>query len=207
MKLLVAVPCMDYIDVAFVRSLTGLVKKLTADGIDFEVRLRDGSLVYCARNDLSWEAISEGFDQVLWLDSDITFEPDIYEKLASVKRSFVSGVCRSRRKTFGWCVYRNLEPAEKHTDVDRSEPFIVDGCGFAAVLIETRILKQVWDANNEDCFTPTTEYGEDLQFCMRARKLGNRIYCHPGVRCGHVARIVVRPEDASPLNEYQKDQK
>ena len=207
MKLLIAVPCMDHLDVSFVRSLTALVRRLTAEGVDFEVRLRDGCLVYCARNDLSWEAISEGFTHVLWLDSDIVFEDDLLEKLAAVKREFVTGVCRSRRKQFGWCVYATLEPSIKIEDALKDEPYRVDGCGFAAVLIETRVLKAVWDANRENCFMPTQDYGEDLMFCMRARKEGFRIYAQPAARIGHVARITVRPEDARLLNEYQRDQK
>jgi len=205
MKLLIAVPCMDYLDVAFVRSLTALVQKLTRDGVDFELRLRDGSLVYCARDDLSFEAFHEGFTHVLWLDSDIVFDDDIFDRLYKTGKSFVSGVCRSRRRSFGYCVYRNLEPAEKHTSI-KDRLFMIDGCGFAAVLIETKILKDVWDANNETCFTPTQDFGEDLQFCFRARKLGYRIYCEPAVKCGHVGRVVVRPEDdIGPLNEYQKN--
>lgn len=206
MKLLVAVPCMDQLDVGFVRSLTALVEKMTRDGVDFEVRLRDGCLVYIARDDLSHEAVQEGFTHVLWLDADIVFGPDLLDRLLESGKPFVSGVCRGRRKSFGYCVYKNLEPLERHERI-REEVFNIDGCGFACVLIETRILEDVFAANKDSCFTPTAEFGEDLQFCMRARKLGHRIYCQPKAQVGHVARIVVRPEDATELREYQKNEK
>lgn len=204
MKLLIAVPCMDYLDVAFVRSLLGLTKRLTQEGVDYEVRLRDGCLVYIARDDLSFEAIEEGFTHVLWLDSDIVFEDDIFDKLLATGKPFVTGACRGRRKSFGWCVYRNLEPVERHTEL-KDHLFMVDGCGFAIVLIETKILKAVKEANNDTCFSPTQDYGEDMQFCLRARKLGWRIWCEPAVKVGHVGRVVVRPDDVTALNEYQKD--
>ena len=69
-----------------------------------------------------------------------------------------------------------------------TEPFRVDGCGFAAVLTTTSILKAVTDRFGP-CFRPTDKYGEDLAFCDRVKQLGREIWCDPTVRPGHIAHI------------------
>lgn len=202
MKLMIAVPCLDYIDTDFIKCLFALTRRLDREGLDFDVRLRNGSLVYWARDDLSFEAMQKGYTHVLWLDSDIIFDDDILEKLAAAKKGFVSGVYRCRRGEYKYALYKNLEPAE---NVERLEDvvFRIDGCGFGAVLIETRILKDVWDHNGETCFAPTQRFGEDMQFCMRARALGHPIWCQPAAQVGHVGRVVVRPDEPRALKEYQ----
>ena len=205
MKLMIAVPCLDYIDTDFTRCLFGLTRRLDRDGVDFDVRLNNGNLVYWARDELCFQAFREDFTHVLWLDSDIVFTDDLYEKLAATKKGFVSGVYRCRRKPYGYCLFKNLEPRES-VDGLQSGVFRIDGCGFGVVLIETKILRDVWDANGETCFAPTKLLGEDLQFCMRARQLGHPIYCNPDVMVDHIGRVAVRPDgDIRSLNLYLKE--
>ena len=71
--------------------------------------------------------------------------------------------------------------------------FKIGGCGFACVLIETRILKAVWDKHGT-CFFPTRELGEDVAFCVKARECGFEIYAEPTVRLGHIGHITIYPE-------------
>jgi hypothetical protein len=71
-----------------------------------------------------------------------------------------------------------------------TEPFRVDGCGFATVLTSVELLKAVWD-RFETCFRPTESYGEDLAFCDRVKHLGREIWCEPTVRPGHIAHVPV----------------
>ena len=83
MKTMVAIPCLDMMHSQFVMSLTGL--KLDGD-IKFAYAV--SSLVYDARNSLARKAIVEGFDRILWLDSDMEFNPDLYKRLkADLDRS------------------------------------------------------------------------------------------------------------------------
>ncbi|MBQ2599322.1 MAG: hypothetical protein II580_06575, partial [Bacteroidales bacterium] len=72
MKLLVAVPTTDFVHVEFMKCLVELSNKLVKDGVDLEVKIMGGTLVYIARARLAHYAINEGFTHVLWLDSDMT---------------------------------------------------------------------------------------------------------------------------------------
>ena len=66
MKTLIATPCMDMLPVGFVQSLIYMHK-----GDNPSVYLRPNSLIYDSRNLISLYAIENGFDNVMWLASDI----------------------------------------------------------------------------------------------------------------------------------------
>ena len=71
MKLMIAVPTYGNMPMEFCRSLTGLVKRLTAEGVSFDVVFKPDTLVYLARDHLVMDAINGGYTHTLWLDSDI----------------------------------------------------------------------------------------------------------------------------------------
>ncbi len=192
MKLMVAVPTTDYVHAEFVKSLVGLTKKLAEDGVDFDVQVIGGTLVYIARNRLARRAIDQGFTHVLWLDSDMTFGAGIVDDLLFCGKDVVCGAFVSRRPPYGPCVYTDIsDPADmKKVEDFGTAPFRVDGCGFAAVLTSTETLRRVWDAFGP-CFQPTKRYGEDLAFCDRVKQLGIEIWCEPTVRPGHIAHVPV----------------
>lgn len=192
MKLLVAVPTVDYVSSQFTDCFARLVFKLASDGVDFDYKIIGGTLVYIARNRLAKYAIDNGFTHVLWLDSDMTFGPDIVDDLLFCGKDMVCGAFVSRRPPYGPCVYSSIDDPGNMIKVENfgTEPFRVDGCGFATVLTSVELLKAVWDSF-DTCFRPTKYYGEDLAFCDRVKKLGREIWCEPTVRPGHIAHVPV----------------
>jgi len=192
MRLLVAVPTVDYVSSQFTDCFARLVKRLASDGVDFDYRIIGGTLVYIARNRLTKYAIDNGFTHVLWLDSDMTFGPDIVDDLLFCGKDMVCGAFVSRRPPYGPCVYSSIDDPGNMIKVENfgTEPFRVDGCGFATVLTSVELLKAVWD-RFETCFRPTEDYGEDLAFCDRVKQLGREIWCEPTVRPGHIAHVPV----------------
>lgn len=197
MRLLIAVPAMDFMPVAFVKSLTDLITRLKDDQINFELKIESGTMVHVARDRLACYAINKEFTDVLWLDSDMVFTPDILEDLMFSGKDFVTGIAHSRRPPFSGCLFKDL----RLNSLERFHEYPVDtfeiaGCGFAAVLIKTDVLKAV-QMHFNTCFLPMANYGEDLAFCKRATELGYKIYAEPGVRLGHVGHITIYPEDAA----------
>lgn len=193
MKLLIAIPSLDYVHVDFVDCLQKLICRLKNEGVDFEVKIISGTLVYIARDKLACHAINNGFTHVLWLDADMIFNDSLLEDLMFSGHDFVTGVCHSRRKPFLSCVFKDLESLERYEEYPPHD-FQIGGCGFACVLISVEILKDV-QLTNGTCFLPTKRLGEDLAFCERARYLNYKIYCEPSVRLGHIGHIAVYPED------------
>ena len=77
MKTLIAIPHMDTVPFSFMMSLM----RLMSVG-ETQIADRGSSLVYDARNRLAGQAVSQGYDRMLFLDSDMVFRPDLLVKLS-----------------------------------------------------------------------------------------------------------------------------
>lgn len=194
-RLLIAIPCMDYLHADFVKSLVKLVGHLQREGISHTVEIMAGTLVYFARNKLACNAINSGYTHILFIDSDMVFDENIVETLMFCGKDFVCGAFQARRPPYGSCIYKSLKPLEKVKDYGM-EPFRVAGCGMAMTMISTEILREV-QRKYGNCFDPEniqgTAFGEDLAFCWRAGSIGAEIWCEPTARVGHMANVPIWP--------------
>ena len=194
MKTMVAIPCMDMINTQFMQSVLNL-------GFfgECQLALASGSLVYDARNQLAEKAVDEGFDRVLWLDSDMTFQPDMFKRFhedLDEGRDFVSGLYVKRKVPIEPVIYskceetkneqgRNVPVIESYKDYPRDSIFDIQACGFGAVMMNTSVIKTVMDHYGLP-FYPAGGFGEDLIFCYRARMQRIPIYCDSRIKCGHI---------------------
>ena len=200
MKTLIAIPCMDYLEADFTECLSELL--LHTEKCSVEVKYLKASLVYDARNQLVKYAREKGgYDFVLWLDSDMTFEPDLLDRLIDdiEGRQAVSGLCFGRRPPFNPCIYSELDVKTEgklitpyrtvYTNYPRNSIFEVEACGFACVLMRMDVLEAMGIYGVP--FFPVAGLGEDLTFCWRARKLDIRFHCDSRLKIGHIMRISV----------------
>ena len=197
MKTLIAVPCMDYLEANFVESLLALKKVGECDTV-----LLKSSLVYDARNQAAQKAVAEGYDYVFWIDSDMTFEPDILERMfkSMGDKHFLTGLCFSRRPPFKPCIYKELTAehdgigitpkAENWYDYPRNETVEVAGAGFACVLQSVEMLDVMLTTYGVPFF-PIAGLGEDLSFCYRAKQIDDKMYADTSIKVGHIMRMSV----------------
>lgn len=198
MKTMVAVPCLDMMHTDFVTSLTGL----RHDG-NIKIVYCASSLVYDSRNSLARRAILEGFDRVLWLDSDMKFGPDLFLRLSAdldEGRDMVSGLYVSRKPPIKPVIYSSIgydhiegslevKPyAKQYYDYPRDAIFEVEACGFGVVMMKTSLLEEV-EKKFGLPFAPIMGFGEDLSFCLRVKELGVKMYCDSAIKAGHVGMI------------------
>lgn len=104
MKIMIAIPCMETVHTQFMERLLALEKP---DGT--MVITARSSLVYDARNVLSHMAIKDGYDRILWLDSDMLFGPDLLMRLSDSMdsgRRYVSGMYFTRKNPLHPVVYK-----------------------------------------------------------------------------------------------------
>ena len=196
MTTLIAIPCMDMLPVGFVQSLLYMHK-----GDNPTVYFKPNSLVYDSRNLLSLYAIENGFDNVLWLDSDMLFPPNTLTKLEAYNMDMVTGLYVKRHEPVEPVLYEKIEEPERgsdgklianisaYHDYPRDSFFPVAGCGFGCVLTSTKLLKHVWDEYGP-AFTPYPWASEDISFCHRVNELGYQIYCDSSVSCGHIGQFI-----------------
>lgn len=187
MKILVATPCNDEIDVGYVQCLLSL-KRVG----ECAFLLLTGSLIFASREAIAQKAVNEEFDYVLWIDSDMTFPPSLLLDLIAHDKDIVTGVCAMRRHPYTPCVYKEKEKYEAVTEwPDRL--FEVDACGFGAILTKVEVLEKMFD-KYQTCFQPIYGYGEDMSFCRRAKELGYKIYADPNIDIGHIGKTIVKKD-------------
>ena len=190
MRTLIAVPAMDMLSTDFCRSCVGL--QLSGE---VQWTFSQGSLVYDGRNILADTAVREGFDRVLWLDSDMVFDPYLFQRLSEhldLGKEMVSGLYVSRKAPIHPVIYKSIrrDPAENgftpvaetFHDYPRDDLFRIAGCGFGGVMMRTDVLMDLEDAP----FTPLPGLGEDFSFCVRMARHGRRIACDSRVKLGHM---------------------
>ncbi len=195
MKLLIALPVYNSIEPEFDICLRKLENNLRDNDIDYTVDIKTGTLVYAARDKLAVKAKQEQYTHVLWLDSDMIFNEEVVDDLLFCGKSFVTGIYHGRRPPHVSCIFKGLHPVERFCYGSYpAETFKIAGCGFGCVLMETGVLRAVWDKYTT-CFLPTAELGEDLAFCDRVASCGIEMYCEPSVRLGHIGRVPIYPED------------
>ena len=197
MKILIAVPCMDQVPAPFCQSLA-MIKKVG----EVSLAMQMGSLIYTSRNNLATRAIQMESDYVLWLDSDMVFEPELLirlmDTLKKTESDIVTGLYFRRVPPHTPVLFDKLEMhgsicswTEFHEIP--AEPFEVGGCGFGCVLMNTGVFFDV-QSKHGNMFAPIANTGEDLAFCWRARDCGYKIICDPSIICGHVGYQIVDDE-------------
>ncbi|MBQ2211859.1 MAG: glycosyltransferase family 2 protein [Ruminococcus sp.] len=208
MKVFVAIPSLDTVPALFCQSLA-LLQRAGDTIVGFQV----GSLVYNARNELARQAIKSEADWVLWLDSDMVFEPDLLKKMLKVCEEndidFLTGLCFRRKPPYTPTLFDRLDKMEhgaSYTTI-MSVPegrFKVGGCGFAGVLMSTDVLLSVAARFGGRMFDPLEGFGEDVSFCWRARQCGYEIWCDSDIELGHIGSMVVTREFFEAYSEGHK---
>lgn len=196
MRTVIAIPCMDHIDVDFAQSLV----QLHPVG-EVHTEFLPGSLIYVAREQLAAQALTMGADYILWLDSDVTFDPEILADLMALDKDFATGLYFRRRPPFSPTIFSEVrygETAEEYKAVNYDDYpldslFEIDACGFGAVLMKTQVMRDVLDRYHMG-FTPMRGFGEDISFCIRAKQCGYKLWCDSRIKLGHVTRSVSNEE-------------
>ena len=193
MKTLICIPCMDMVHTDFMKCLLGMRRVG-----ETKITISCSSLIYDARNSMARRAVKEGFDRVLWLDSDMTFEPDLMERLSArldEGRDYVSGLYFTRKapvrpvlyKTCGY--YENEDGVRPmavwYDDYPRDDIFKVEATGFGGVMMTTDLIKRVADKFGLP-FSPMLGFGEDLSFCGRVMQCGEEMWVDSTIKMGHV---------------------
>ena len=193
-KVVVVTPAMDTIHIMHHIAVLQL-KRDSNTAFDFAL----SSLIYDARNILASRAIKFGHERVLWLDSDMTFEPDLINRLsARIDEGYdmVSGIYIGRKPTYPPCIYKDIIPgshAVPYTDYPKDSMFEIAGCGFGGVIMKTELIQEVGEKFGYP-FSPIVGLGEDLSFCYRVAQLGKKIYCDSSIKLGHIGYKEFRPE-------------
>lgn len=197
-KILIACPMLQKVDSGFLTSLMGLNH---VGQMHFSVEV--GSLIYMARNRLAMKAVEGGFDTVLWIDSDMVFDPGLVERLwADMEegRDFVTALYFRRAiptlpvisKSVVWVQDEDgvRHEAEPYCEYPRDAVFEVGGSGLGACMVRTDVIVEAAQRFRTSPFDPLPMLGEDYSFCWRLGQIGKKMWCDSRIKVGHVGQFV-----------------
>lgn len=195
MKILIGTPIKETLPVGYVQSLVNMI---TADkDNEFTLQLEYGAL-YDARDRICRRVIRDDFDCVLFIDSDMTFEPDLAKKLTSHGLDVVTGLYVDKHENHKPLIFDTVSPEDEdnapfatRAGLRFDEPLIeIQGCGAGALMITNNMLRLV-QIHQHDWFKPFKGLGEDVSFCHRVTSapLNHKIYCDTTARLGHLKTI------------------
>ena len=203
-----ALPAYDFkVSLKLAISLTRFATRAMQHGIDIQIGSICGcSVVSRARNLLAQDMLESNCDYLMFIDSDINFEPDDIFRLmawgADPKKGIVAGVPRTRSEVKTYIAT---------LDYDENNELTMNGMGLVrakrvatAFMLVRRDVFETLDAAHPEwryedtrsnrsipCmfdFMKTDEgyIGEDYLFCDRAREHGFEVWIDPAIKLGHM---------------------
>lgn len=149
-------------------------------------------LVHVGRNTIAQNVQT---DYLLFIDSDMEFPVWGLERLISRNKDIVGGLYYKKGEPHCPLVYKTK--GLDHTCIQNPPANLseVDGMGTGFMLIKKAVLTKMFDKKfvkkNGFPFNfmqkpDGNDIGEDLSFCLRARKLGYKIWCDPTIPLNHI---------------------
>lgn len=196
-KVLIGTPAHDgRVDVWYCNSLVNTIKIAPHfNTIIQPIYMSYDSLVQRARNDLVRLALEEGFDDLIFIDSDQEWNPEWIFKLLEYKEDVVGGtvVKKSDAPSF------NVKILNTSLKLEKNGLMQVESVGTGFMKISKKALQAVWDKSPEyrnegrvcrmvfDVQLIDGELvSEDNVFCRKWRSMGNKVYIDPNMTCNHI---------------------
>lgn len=172
----------------------------------YQMGITERMVVDWARNDLARngrthvnEYTGKQFTHLLWLDADHVFNPSLACCLARhMVNDYVDAVSALYYQRTGptlpvaYVKDFNEDPF-KHFPLIEVPPMLceVDAVGFGAILMK----RDIFDRVPEPWFTLDFRAGEDIAFCVEAKKHGVRFFLDGSLKMGHVGAAPIITED------------
>jgi predicted O-methyltransferase YrrM len=211
-KVMLATPCYDSPDASYTFAMARSREALSAAGIQSAYYLLQGNChVDDSRNAIVRDFLASDCTELVFLDADVSWEPDALIELCGYDRDIVGGVYPFRRETPD-----NNMPVRmlgSIGDVDRDGLLEVEGLPTGFMKIKRAVLERmvmtakhfVKDEGDPYPVLFERDYygggrrGGDIRFCMMWREMGGKIYAAPEIQLGHCGKSVINGTLGSSL--------
>jgi hypothetical protein len=205
-KVLIGTPSYDgTLDVWYVNSLVGTVRESEDRGIRIDpIYMSYDALVQRARNDLVALAIQGGYDDLIFIDGDIEWDPKWIFQLLKYKQDVVGGTYRKKVDEVEDYVIKAWVHDDKGTifpmETDTRTGLVkVAGLGTGFMKLSRKALEYLWEGaepyvdhkgkNSRMVFDIAIQNGtlvsEDILMCQKLIKGGFDIWLDPRMCCNH----------------------
>lgn len=198
-KVMIGTPCYDgRIDVWYTNSLVNTVKQAEARGVEITpMWVSFDALVQRARNDTVQIALESGVDDLVWIDSDIEWQPEWFYKLLDYPQDIVGGTYRKKGDREEYVIRQT-----KQRPIDPSTGLVeVDGLGTGFVKMSRASLQWLWDNSppyidpkdgkeRRMIFDVVIENGdmvsEDIHMFNTLTRGGFKVWMDTAMTCNHI---------------------
>lgn len=199
-NVLIATPSYDgKVDVWYANSLVNSIRLGMANGVNFvPIYMSYDSLVQRARNDLLAIAVDNGFDDIIWIDADMEWEPQWLLQLLDHDADVVGGTARKKSLVEQYVVKCKPEDLVKND----AGLIKVEALGTGFLRMSAKAARYLWDnseeythngANVRWAFEVKVENGdlisEDITACNKLTNGGFSIYFDPTMTCSHIGPL------------------
>jgi GT2 family glycosyltransferase len=139
--------------------------------------------------------LNNNYSHLFFLDTDIVLHDEIIQNLLQCESDVASGVYLCNQEIEGKMyilptIYkpgRNDDFAEivKIKDIIPEKIFDIAICGLGCCLIKRKVLEKISFRQIND----SDEGGEDVAFCLDARKAGFSLKVNTAVKCEHIVKL------------------
>ena len=174
-------------------------------------------VIHWARNHLLMNRRKDA-DYVLFCDDDIVVEKDTLERLLSHKKDIVAGLCTKRIDPPEPVFRQWMDEIQNYGVIlqwQEGKLVEVDACGTGLILISRKVIEEVAQAYHPQEYADhgdgfwfeflrgphNQEWGEDVSFCWKARRLGYQMFVDTSVTPGHVGEY---PYGVADFLQYQE---
>jgi len=196
---MIGTPCYSgQVDVWYTNSLVNTIKQSYAHNIAITpMWVSFDALIQRARNDTVHLALEGKFDDLIWIDSDIEWEPEWFFKLLDYPVDVVGGTYRKKGDQEEYVV-RQLG---KHSRNPATGLIEVSGLGTGFLRMNRKSMQYLWDTNKPyidkkdnkerrmifDVIIANSDLmSEDIYALQKLIDGGFKIWLDPSMTCNHI---------------------
>lgn len=199
MKVLILMPMYKVMDVPCIISLIDFIQNLHEEGHVARIVFAHGFNAAKARKQLAQHAVGkEGFDYVLWLDTDHVYKTENLHKLIERLNKENLGMLSATYTLHGCSETAHgitTDGKFRHFKQDELKKGVLDCTvvGFGFLVMKWSFLKEMWDSFGDNLFVLDAKDNctEDVKFCRCVLDKGHRVCFDSDVKVGHI-EIAVR---------------
>jgi len=154
--------------------------------------------VSAARNNLVEQALDEGCDRLIMMDTDQIYPPDTLTRIMAHGKDVVGTPVHRRWPPFDPILYRGT--LGRYVHVPDRECYSgnlveVDATGCGCIIYNTEVFQRIprpWFLNTKTAAGNTV--GEDIHFCHKLKEAGYKIFVDTGLSIGHLTTYEIKRE-------------
>ena len=197
----IAMPCYDSVKINTMLSVIKLVEQFRLSGVKMGINTMKSPLIHQARNYLTSVFLTTEYHYLLFIDSDVEFEPEAVARMLVAKKDIICTPYRTKHEELNKHIYTVEFKDPKHAPVLAGGLVEIESGPTGLMLIDRKVFEKIIknhpDLKIHNKATPTADKslefyynffdfgfdnhyatGEDISFCKLAKENNFKIYAN-----------------------------